>query len=83
MTDDTNCEGKPSFAEDIMPIFYQFQKQMIWRFDLTKYEDVKTNYEQILSRITDPDAPMPPAPYGPLAQTDIDTFVKWSPCFNK
>ena len=82
MTDNTNCEG-PSFADDIMPIFYQFQKQMIWRFDLTKYEDVKTNYDQILSRITDSDAPMPPAPYGPLSQGDIDTFTNWSPCFNK
>lgn len=83
MTDKTNCEGQPSFAKDIMPIFYEFQKQMIWRFDLTKYEDVKANYEQILGRITDPVSPMPPAPYKPISQEDIDKFKAWSPCFNE
>ena len=83
MTNKPDCIGKPSFAKDIMPIFYQFQKQMIWRFDLTKYEDVRANYDQILSMITSTGNPMPPAPYGPLKQSEIDLFTDWSPCFNE
>ncbi len=78
MTDNTtDTNTKVSFADDIVPIFYQFKKQMMWRFDLTNYDDVKANYGQILSRISSKDNPMPPPPFAPLSQKDIDTFKAW------
>ena len=41
-----------SFSNDIMPLFNQFKGQMMWRFDLTNYEQVKANASTILGRIT-------------------------------
>ena len=41
-----------SFQNDIMPLFKQFQAQMAWRLDLTSYDDVKANYQAILSQLT-------------------------------
>jgi len=73
----SNTQTSVSFANDIVPIFYQFQKQMIWRFDLCKYEDVKINYDAILGRITSKDSPMPPAPFPPLTAAQIQTFKDW------
>ena len=69
-----------SFASDIAPIFGPFRSNMLWRFDLTDYEQVKANAELIRVFITgDPDFPrMPPANYGPpLSATQIATFQQW------
>lgn len=69
-----------SFANDIAPIFGPFRGNMLWRFDLTDYEQVKANAELIQVFITaDPDTPrMPPANYGPpLSAQQIATFQQW------
>jgi len=72
-----NTNVTVSFADDIAVLFYPFKNQMMWRFDLTNYEDVKTNYDQILSRISSKDDPMPPPPYNRLSDKDIETFRAW------
>jgi hypothetical protein len=64
-----------SFRSDIMPIFKQFQAEMAWRMDLTSYEDVRANYQAILSQITT--GQMPPPPFPPLTNTQIGLFVAW------
>ena len=52
---------------------------MLWRFDLTDYEQVKANAAIIQVFITaDPDSRMPPANYGPpLSAQQITTFQQW------
>ncbi|MFT7603834.1 MAG: hypothetical protein ACI8VT_001402 [Saprospiraceae bacterium] len=72
-----NTTKTVSFKEDIATVFYPYRKQMIWRFDLTKYEDVKANYGQILSNIKGPNPNMPPAPYEPLSKDFVQTFEDW------
>jgi len=66
-----------SFATDIMPIFKQFQGPMMWRFDLTSYEAVMANAATIYGRISNPGNPMPPPPFPPLTQEQIQTFQNW------
>ena len=68
-----------SFAHDIAPIFGPFRGNMLWRFDLTDYDQVKANAQQILVFITaDPDSRMPPANFGsPLSAKQIATFQQW------
>ncbi len=66
-----------SFASDIMPIFKQFQGPMMWRFDLTSYDAVKTNASTIYSRISSTSSPMPPPPFPPLSAAQIATFKQW------
>lgn len=66
-----------SFAADILPLFSQFQGQMMWRFDLTDYEHVKANHERIGSRISDAGAPMPPPPLPRLTDPQVQLFRTW------
>ncbi len=68
-----------SFQEDIMPLFQQFQAQMMWRFDLTNYETVKANAQLIYQRISNEDGSgyMPPPPFPPLTDAQIQTFKQW------
>lgn len=68
-----------SFANDIAPIFRRFRANMLWRFDLTDYDQVKANAAIIQVFITaDPDSRMPPANYGPpLSAAQIATFQLW------
>ena len=64
-----------SFSNDIMPIFYQFKGQMMWRFNLTNYEHVKANAATILGRIDG--GGMPPPPFDPLTLEQIQLFEQW------
>lgn len=64
-----------SFAQNIQPLFQQYQAQMSWRFDLTRYEDVRRNAGQIYSRISGKN--MPPPPFDPLSDADIAMFKSW------
>lgn len=64
-----------SFNEDILPIFYKWKAQMAWRLDLSKYEDVKMNAPVIYNQIAN--GPMPPPPYPPLSQDQINLFKQW------
>jgi hypothetical protein len=68
---------KVSFQNDIVPVFKPYQKQMIWRFDLTSYEQVRANAQTIYGRISSTDSPMPPPPFDPLTQTQISMFKLW------
>jgi hypothetical protein len=66
-----------SFATDIRPLFQQFQGPMAWRFDLTDYDAVLGNAENILQRISSAGNPMPPPPFPPLTRDQIATFQEW------
>lgn len=70
-----------SFANDIAPIFAPFRPFMLWRFDLTDYDQVKANALLIDSFISaDPDGRMPPANFGgatSLTGQNIATFKQW------
>ena len=64
-----------SFANDISPYFQQYLGNMRWRFDLTDYEQVKSNAEQIYGRILS--KTMPPPPFDPFADKFIASFKLW------
>lgn len=66
-----------SFTNDIMPLFKQFQGQMMWRFDLTNYDQVKANAETIYGRISSSSGPMPPPPFDPLTPEQAQMFQQW------
>ena len=68
-----------SFSNDIMPLFNQFKGQMMWRFDLTNYDQVKANAQTINNRINHADiyGPMPPPPFDPLTAEQIQLFRQW------
>jgi hypothetical protein len=65
----------PGWEEDIAGIFYPFVEQMMWRFDLSKYEDVRANANVILGRING--GGMPPPNYPPLTNDQITTYENW------
>jgi hypothetical protein len=64
-----------SFEKDIVPIFRQFRGSMMWRLDLTRYEDVKANAAVIFVQITTQQ--MPPPPYPLLTTAQIVLFKTW------
>jgi hypothetical protein len=64
-----------SFEKDIVPIFRQFRGSMTWRFDLTKYNDVRSNAGMIYGQISSQS--MPPTPYPPLTPQQIALFKTW------
>jgi hypothetical protein len=68
-----------SFQSDILPIFQTFQGAMMWRFDLTSYEQVKANALLVYRRITNADGAgyMPPPPYPSLTERQIRLFEQW------
>ena len=68
-----------SFQNDIMPLFKQFQAQMMWRFDLTNYDAVRANAQMILTRIANEGGAgyMPPPPFDPLTDAQIEMFRQW------
>jgi hypothetical protein len=66
-----------SFANDIMPLFKQFQEPMMWRFDLTNYEAMVANAQTVYNRISSAGSPMPPPPFDPLTQEQIQMFQDW------
>lgn len=69
-----------SFEQSIKPLFHQFRSHMRWRFDLTNYDDVKTNAALIAERIKpDGDNPpeMPPPPFSPFTADQIQLFDLW------
>lgn len=64
-----------SFASDIMPLFNQFKAQMMWRLDLTNYDQVKANAQAIWGQISTKS--MPPPPFPPLTDQQIANFKTW------
>lgn len=68
-----------SYASDIEPVLKQYLGPMLWRFDLTSYEDVKQNASIIQERISssDPGERMPPPPFPPVDPSFVDLFNQW------
>ena len=67
-----------SFTRAIAPIFAPYRENMLWRFDLTDYDAVKSNAGLIYSHISPAGAgDMPPPPLPPLAPSAVTTFTTW------
>ena len=68
-----------SFNTDIKPIFGPYRANMLWRFDLTDYDQVKANATLIQTFITaDANGRMPPANYGnALTAQQLALFNQW------
>lgn len=64
-----------SFADNISPYFQRYVGNMRWRFDLTDYEQVKANADQIYGRILN--KTMPPPPFEPFTEEFIASFKIW------
>ena len=64
-----------SFSTDILPILRQFRGSMLWRLDLTRYDHVKAKAELIYGQISQ--HAMPPPPYPPLTDSEINMFKRW------
>ncbi|HYN21505.1 MAG TPA: hypothetical protein VE078_11135 [Thermoanaerobaculia bacterium] len=64
-----------TFANDIQPLFKQFQGPMMWRFDLTSYDTVRDNATLIYGMISTNQ--MPPPPFSPLTADQINAFQTW------
>jgi hypothetical protein len=71
----TSTKETVSFEQDIVPIFRQFRGSMMWRLDLTRYEDVKQNASTILAQFQQKN--MPPPPYPLLTDQQIAMFQAW------
>ena len=67
--------ARVSFARDIAPLFSQFRASMLWRLDLTRYEDMKLNAPMVYSQISSQN--MPPPPYPPMTTQQIALFKTW------
>ena len=67
------------FASDIRPLFIDEDiDHMQWFCDLTSYDDVKANADDILERLRRTGAGvMPPQPRGPWPASQIDLFQSW------
>jgi hypothetical protein len=64
-----------SFQKDIVPMFYEFRGPMLWRLDLTKYEDVKANASMLYNQMIQKNMPPPPFPSFSADQTQL--FQQW------
>jgi len=63
-----------SFANDIRPLFMPEDIQdMLWRFDLSLYNDVLQNADLILRRLERGDMPC----YAPWPSEQVDLFRSW------
>ena len=75
MSEPSTTTTTVSFAQDIKPFFERYVGNMRWRFDLTNYDQVKTNAGQIHSRIKGKS--MPPPPFAPFSDEFIKDFEAW------
>jgi hypothetical protein len=62
--------------QDIQGIFAPFTSNMMWRFNLGVYENVSANASIIYDRIG-PGGDMPPPPFPPLSDAQVQTFKNW------
>lgn len=72
--------GRPaSFRLHILPLFRDLDVQHMRPYlDLTDYEDVKVNADEILKRLKSKTRPMPPvADDGPWPEEWIALFERW------
>jgi hypothetical protein len=66
-----------SFANDIVPFLTPWRSQMLWRLDLTSYDDVKMNAQIISDQISSTPPGMPPPPMQGLSAEEISLFSSW------
>jgi len=45
--EEAKMDKSVSFEKDIVPIFRQFRDSMMWRLDLTSFDDLKANASMI------------------------------------
>ena len=70
----TSQDSTPSFARDIQPLFRESEREaMEFAFDLWDFDDVRTNAQDILERLTD--GTMPCDEDWPEEQ--LATFRRW------
>lgn len=68
-----------SFEKDIAHVVPPIPGLLMWRLDLTKFEDVKANASRIYNQVV-PNlgiVGMPPPPYPPLTNEQIAMFKSW------
>ncbi|HEX3179939.1 MAG TPA: hypothetical protein VHR44_01560 [Beijerinckiaceae bacterium] len=67
-----------SFANDIRPLFTQIDiNHMAFFCDLSSYDDVKTNAQEILQRLQGQGGNVMPPPRGPWSADKIALFQTW------
>lgn len=73
------AQGCTSYKTDIRPKFTTEDVDHMngLGMDLNDYLAVNSNADLILSRLTDPDSPMPPPPRGPWSAEWIQCFEQW------
>jgi glucose/arabinose dehydrogenase len=71
----TTMTTRISFARDIAPLFSQYRASMLWRLDLTKYEDIKLNADMVYNQISTQS--MPPPPYPSMTTEQVALFKAW------
>ena len=74
-----SAAGCRSYATDIRPKFTTEDVDHMndLGLDLNNYSSVKDNADIILTRLRDPDNPMPPPPRGPWPPEWIQCFKDW------
>ena len=70
----TSQDSTPSFARDIQPLFRESDREaMEFAFDLWDFDDVRTNAQDILERLTDGTMPCD----GEWPEEQLATFRRW------
>jgi hypothetical protein len=73
----TTSDGTPGFARDIRPLFRDIDiDHMSFFCDLSKYEDVRDNAQEILNRLSGVSGRRMP-PGSPWSPEKIALFKKW------
>jgi hypothetical protein len=64
----------PSFARDLLPLFREGDvESMSFAFDLSSYDDVRENAEEIHARLADGTMPCD----APWPDQDVERFRRW------
>lgn len=73
------AEKTVSFENDIKPLFTDTDRNhMSFLFDLSSYDDVKNNADDIFDAVSKGRMPpLPPRDNGPWSQDKIDKFKAW------
>ena len=70
----TSQDSTPSFARDIQPLFRESDREaMEFAFDLWDFDDVRTNAQDILERLTDGTMPCD----GEWPEEQLAQFRRW------
>ncbi|MEZ4954936.1 MAG: hypothetical protein R2825_15320 [Saprospiraceae bacterium] len=64
-----------TFTNYVGPLFSKWKSQMMWRLDLSKYEDVKMNANIIYNELASGN--MPPPNIATLKPEEIAKFKSW------